>query len=146
MQWLPGSSRNPARLNTGRDLRVGQARVRNAGPPARKAGQGEHQLILVHAPTQMIREDGRDLRRTHDSALHRLHVRRHYRCGALELIFDSRSMGQLPVERLAVPGAAAQELRPVRRPKVLGDGFGQKAPKLRVMPAQVMSAAVGRGH
>lgn len=54
----------------------------------------------------------------------------------------SRSIGKFSIERFPVFDTAAQELRPVGDRDVLRNRFGKQAPKLRVMPAQIVPAAV----
>ena len=48
----------------------------------------------------------------------------------------------MPVERLAVPQAPTQELRPLRNVWQRVAGFGKKTPELRVVPAQLMPGTV----
>jgi hypothetical protein len=55
---------------------------------------------------------------------------------------DPRDVRELLVEGLAVADAAAHELRPVRNLRLRIGAFGQQAPQLRVMPAQLVAAVV----
>src|SRR4030095_8728969 len=50
--------------------------------------------------------------------------------------------GRLPVERLAIPEATPEELRPLRnRGKRIG-ALGQQPPQLRMVPAQLVAGGV----
>src|SRR5262245_49072550 len=60
----------------------------------------------------------------------------------VELGVRARRIPKFPVEGLAVFDTAAQELWPVRHGKVPGDWLWQQTPKLRMMPAQIVTTAV----
>src|SRR5262249_38070223 len=59
-----------------------------------------------------------------------------------ELRGRARGSGKLPVERLAVADAAAEELRPPGNDRKRVGPLGQKSPELRVMPAERVRARV----
>jgi len=58
------------------------------------------------------------------------------------LRIPNRGVRQLTLERLAVPHAPAQELRPGRHRDFRHRALGQQSPELWVMPAQRMSTII----
>jgi hypothetical protein len=60
----------------------------------------------------------------------------------VEFPIRAPSIGEFPVEGRAICDTAAQELRPLGHGKILWDWLRQQAPKLRMVPAQVVTAAV----
>ena len=63
----------------------------------------------------------------------------------VELSIRPWSIGKLSVERLPILDTAAQKLRPVRNGEGFRDRLWQQVPKLRMMPAQIVTAAVAVG-
>ena len=57
----------------------------------------------------------------------------------IELLIRARSIGKLPLECLAIPDAAAQELGPGRDCNILRNWFGKKTPKLWMMSCPLLS-------
>jgi hypothetical protein len=58
---------------------------------------------------------------------------------SVEFFLDSLSLGKFAVERLAIPDAATQELRPLGDGRQRGSPFREKIPELWMMPAEVVS-------
>jgi hypothetical protein len=63
----------------------------------------------------------------------------------VELSGRPRSVWKLSVECLSIPDTAAQKLWPVGDREVFRNRLRQKAPELRMMPAQFMTRAVAVG-
>lgn len=59
-----------------------------------------------------------------------------------ELIFRSRCCRQLIVERLAIPEASAEELRPVGYPRNGIARFREQSPQFRMVPTERMACGI----
>ena len=67
---------------------------------------------------------------------------RRYALGVVGLGIRTRSIWKFPVECLPILDAAAQKLRPGRDCDILRNRFGKQAPKLWMMPAQIVPTTV----
>src|SRR5262245_10585822 len=72
-------------------------------------------------------------------------IRRKENASAIILLVVHRSVGGLPVERLAVADAAAHEFRPGRHRDRRLDLLRQQRPHVWVVPAQIVAARVAMG-
>src|SRR5690606_34642349 len=63
----------------------------------------------------------------------------------VEFRVGARRVGELPVQGLPVADAAAEKLRPIRHRDVPRDRLRQQAPELRMVPAEIVPAAVAVG-